>query len=272
MSDEPTPELRALADALFAAGRAEQPEPALGRRLQLIDPRLAQRAPAMAPGPFAPLATRGERPRRALGIAGWFAVAALLAGGVGSWLFLPSDDPIQISAERAASERAAQPPVAQPPVAQPPVAQPPVAQPSADPEPRVAARRPLVRERAPKLPSASDSTRRAAAPLQPKLDNPSAPHAKPSTLRAELELLAQARSALRAGDAARALELLDRHDRERSGGELVAEATLLRIEALSVRGEPRAASELAARFVRDNPHSALSDRAKTFIRAQPARP
>ena len=38
MSDEPTPQLRALAVKLFAAGRAERPGPALGRRLALIAP------------------------------------------------------------------------------------------------------------------------------------------------------------------------------------------------------------------------------------------
>jgi len=272
MTDEPTPELRALADALFAAGRAEQPEPALGRRLQLIDPRLAQRSPTLAPGPSrspsSPVAARDERPRHTFSRpAFWLSAAALLAGGVGLWRLLPSDDPIQISAERAASEPAAVP-VAAVPVTAVPVAREP--QPVASIAPRVASADGSTRPAAAPVPSkpAPGRTRSAAVSVAP------APRPQLSTLRAELELLSQARSALRAGDSAQALALLDRHERERSGSgrsgnELFAEATLLRIEALSVRGEPRAASELAARFVRDNPHNALSDRAKTFIRAQP---
>jgi hypothetical protein len=89
----------------------------------------------------------------------------------------------------------------------------------------------------------------------------------PMTLRAELELLKRARTALRSGDAAQALELLSLQARERTGNGLGAEATLLRIEALAARGRHGDASELAARFVRDNPNSALGDRAKSFIRS-----
>lgn len=87
------------------------------------------------------------------------------------------------------------------------------------------------------------------------------------TLLGELELLKRARAALRSGDGGQALELLDLHARERANNGLEAEATLLRIEALAALGRHGDASALAARFVRDNPNSALGDRAKSFIRA-----
>jgi hypothetical protein len=92
------------------------------------------------------------------------------------------------------------------------------------------------------------------------------------TLLAELDLLKRARTVLRSGDAAQALDLLTRHARERTGNGLEAEATLLRIEALAALGQHADASELATRFVHENPNSALGDRAKSFIRATPPRP
>jgi outer membrane protein assembly factor BamD (BamD/ComL family) len=92
------------------------------------------------------------------------------------------------------------------------------------------------------------------------------------TLLAEIELLKRARTVLRSGDAAQAIELLTRHARERTGNGLEAEATLLRIEALAALGQHADASELATRFVHENPNSALGDRAKRFIRATPPRP
>jgi hypothetical protein len=44
MSDERSPELRELAQRLFAAGRAERPSPALERRMLLIEPSHMERA------------------------------------------------------------------------------------------------------------------------------------------------------------------------------------------------------------------------------------
>ncbi|MEY2936151.1 MAG: hypothetical protein RL033_6900, partial [Pseudomonadota bacterium] len=82
----------------------------------------------------------------------------------------------------------------------------------------------------------------------------------------ELELLKRARSALRSGDGAQALELLEQREREHTRNGLDAEATLLRIETLTALGKPSDASDLATRFLRENPNSALGDRAKSFIR------
>jgi outer membrane protein assembly factor BamD (BamD/ComL family) len=80
-------------------------------------------------------------------------------------------------------------------------------------------------------------------------------------------VLKRARAALRAGEAGRAIALLDDHSRQRSSSALEAEATLLRIEALAQLGSRREASELAARFLRAYPNSALADRARSFTRS-----
>jgi|GEM_PF-780707 len=90
-------------------------------------------------------------------------------------------------------------------------------------------------------------------------------HSAPASLSEELSALKVASSALGAGDAKGALAALDRYDRVLKGQKLRAEATLLKIEALSRSGEPAAASALAQRFVDQNPGSPLVDRARSFV-------
>lgn len=95
---------------------------------------------------------------------------------------------------------------------------------------------------------------------------PAPVHSAPASLSDELSALKVASSALSAGDAKAALAALDRYDRVLKGQKLRAEATLLRLEALSQAGQAQAASALARRFVEQNPGSPLVDRARTFIR------
>jgi hypothetical protein len=90
--------------------------------------------------------------------------------------------------------------------------------------------------------------------------------ATPPSLSDEIEMLDRARTTLTA-DPARALGVLDAYDHVLHGQRLTAEATLLRIEALSRSGNPSGASELARRFVDTNPGSALAERARAFITA-----
>jgi len=75
-----------------------------------------------------------------------------------------------------------------------------------------------------------------------------------------------AQQALASSDTQAALKALDRYDRILKGQKLRAEATLLRIEALSKSGQDQAAAELASRFARQNPTSPLVDRARSFIK------
>lgn len=282
MTDSPAPELQELASRLFAAARAERPGPALGRRLALIPEPLVQRkarAPASeaAPRKFGAVAWR-------LGLG--FAAAALLALSVTRWL---SPRAITISAEQP-SNRSIPSELPALPLRQLSVPQPAVqdrtaalrldhaetappnttdpARPSRTRAARSHGRKPRVTS-APSMPPRSPppappgTALGAASTTAPSMA--SLPRSEPLSLRAELQLLESARSSLRAGDSQRALALLDQRAQIGSGHALDAEATLLRIEALSASGNQSAARDLAVRFVRDNPNSALSDRAKSFI-------
>jgi hypothetical protein len=88
----------------------------------------------------------------------------------------------------------------------------------------------------------------------------------PSTLEQELALLERARAQLSSGDSAAALSELDRYAGQR-GGRLVAEATLLRLQALTRAGRAAEASRLARKFVAENPNDPLAERARSFVRA-----
>jgi hypothetical protein len=93
-----------------------------------------------------------------------------------------------------------------------------------------------------------------------------APESAPPSLSEEIAVLDRARGALGA-DPARTLSVLDEYEHALHGTRLVAEAALLRIEALARSGQGAAASDLARRFVEANPGSALSERAKPFVTA-----
>ena len=80
-------------------------------------------------------------------------------------------------------------------------------------------------------------------------------NASDSSLDGEVTALDRARSALGAGDATRALELLGQYEQAFPKGALRPEATYLRIQALSKSGQRDAARELAARFLAKHPSS-----------------
>jgi hypothetical protein len=69
---------------------------------------------------------------------------------------------------------------------------------------------------------------------------------------------------LRAGDHQRTLELIDAYRASPTAGELGAEASLLRIEALALSGQREAAAREARQFAADYPNSPLIDRALSF--------
>ena len=76
-----------------------------------------------------------------------------------------------------------------------------------------------------------------------------------SSLDAEIALIRDARAALRGGDAARSLALLDEHDRRFPGGALSEDCAAERIYALCALGNADAARAAAARFLADHPYS-----------------
>jgi hypothetical protein len=264
MSDQPTPEVRALAAKLFAAGRAERPGHALGRRLLLIEPPQARARHEQVASSERRAVARLRSPG-----ALWLAAAAMVAASAGVWLLLDEVRPINISpdhsrgnARSTAAERVAEVPA---PLTGTATGAADVAPRENDAE-RVAPREAVARPRAMRPRSSADPALPPSAAPSASASAGASPPPKPMTLLAQLDILKRARTALRSGDGGQALELLERHARERAGHELDAEAVLLRIETLAALGRHGESSELAARFVRDNPNSALGDRAKSFIR------
>ncbi|AUX28729.1 MULTISPECIES: hypothetical protein [Sorangium] len=95
----------------------------------------------------------------------------------------------------------------------------------------------------------------APAPAAPAANSPRAPEKRAPTLASELALLDTARRALRRGDPAAALALLDRHAREFAGAQLTDEAAVIRVEALASQGDRAGAHAAARRFLEAHPGS-----------------
>lgn len=91
-----------------------------------------------------------------------------------------------------------------------------------------------------------------------------APSVVATTLEEETAMLQSARAELQAGKADSALSLLDQYDKV-SGGHLTAEATLLRIQALSKSGRASLAAKLAQRLVDSDPNGAVAERARAYL-------
>jgi hypothetical protein len=91
-----------------------------------------------------------------------------------------------------------------------------------------------------------------------------APSVASTTREEEVVMLNGARAELAAGKPEAALSSLDRYDRV-SGGHLTAEATLLRIQALSSSGRASLAEKLARRFVDSDPDGPLAEQARRYI-------
>jgi outer membrane protein assembly factor BamD (BamD/ComL family) len=86
----------------------------------------------------------------------------------------------------------------------------------------------------------------------------SAPQAAASPLRQEVAFIKEARQALRDGNAARALRLLEECGRLHPAGVLVQERERLAIQALIAGGRAGEASARASEFLRkypDSPHA-----------------
>lgn len=120
---------------------------------------------------------------------------------------------------------------------------------------------------APRAPPAVPETSVGPAPVPPRAAPSSS--ARPASFRAmtlseEVALLERARAAVQSRDGASALALLDSYER-RPKLRLRAEASLLRIEAVASTGRVAEASELAARFIADNPNSTLAERARKYL-------
>lgn len=126
--------------------------------------------------------------------------------------------------------------------------------------------RPVLHAISPPAPASAPVVSSTQVPVKaaPSASTPHALTSAPVTLDDELTALKRASSSLESGDARGALAALDQYDHVLKGKKLRAEATVLRIEALSRAGEREKASALAQQFVDQNPESPLVDRARSF--------
>lgn len=122
-------------------------------------------------------------------------------------------------------------------------------------------------ETAAPLPAPDPPGEEAAAPRPAASAAPASPRPAPTSLTGEIASLDAAREALAAGDASRALRALDEHDRKFPGGMLGPEATVLRIEALALRGDRASAARLGNAFLDAHPRSPHANRVRTLIGA-----
>jgi hypothetical protein len=96
--------------------------------------------------------------------------------------------------------------------------------------------------------------------------------ARSSALDAEIDLLRDARSALRAGDASRALGLVDTHDRLYPAGALAEDAAAQRVYALCALGRAEESRALSRRFLVVYPASPYAPSVRASCADLPAGP
>lgn len=84
-------------------------------------------------------------------------------------------------------------------------------------------------------------------------------------LSLELSAIESARSALARREYSRALRLLDEHRKRFPKAHLMAEATVLRIEALAASGEKQAAARLGKAFLARDPNGPYARRVRSLI-------
>lgn len=136
---------------------------------------------------------------------------------------------------------------------------------------RVAAapREEAPREASPPDPSPSSSAEVMPARSAPRVEPTASAKAERPSLAEEVALLDRAREAVASGDAGRALAALDDHTRRFPGGALGQEALVLRIEALSMRGDRAAATRLGESFLKSFPQSPLAPRVRSRLGLPP---
>jgi len=254
----PSAELHAR---ILAAGRAEI------ERARGVSASAALRAPERSAHEARQPVSAKERPGPARGARRWVALGALAAAAAVLGYLGAGPAPehgVMISAERTGLPA----PVAPAPAVRVPTV------PASDEAAPGPSPPPATRRDDGVAPSnAKRPTPASARPAEPKLEptkretGTQQPAPAPrASLGEQLEQLKSARAALRAGDHRRALELIDAY-RAQPTGELAAEASLLRIEALAMSGQREAAARAARQFASDYPTSPLIDRALSYAAA-----
>ncbi|HVR18521.1 MAG TPA: hypothetical protein VMS65_02455 [Polyangiaceae bacterium] len=142
---------------------------------------------------------------------------------------------------------------------------PPVA-PAPQPKVESAEHAPLARAPAPReAPVPETAPAVEAPPVAPPARSLHAAPASDPSLSDEVAALEVARSALRAGDPGSALRSLDDYARTFRKKSLAAEATVLRIEALSASGDRAGARRLGESFLRMHPKGPYEKRVRSLI-------
>lgn len=118
------------------------------------------------------------------------------------------------------------------------------------------------------VPPAAAEVTPSTEPARSAEARPSA-HAEPqagySSVADEVKAIARARAAVGRGDAKAALAELDSYDRRFASGALRQEATLLRVQALELKGDRKAAQALGERFIQANPNSPHQERVRGLL-------
>lgn len=141
----------------------------------------------------------------------------------------------------------------------------PVTQPAAVDEQEKPLPAPVPAERPP-IPSEPEAAPEAPPAQMPAPSSP-APEKKPvtTTISDEIQALDAARKVLDAGEASRALILLDQYHRKFEKRRLGQEATVMRIRALVQSGKKERAEALARRFYQTNPGSPYNKRIESIV-------
>jgi hypothetical protein len=105
----------------------------------------------------------------------------------------------------------------------------------------------------------------AVPPPKRSARGPSVDSAEPDSLPLELEALDRARSALAAGDASRALGLLDEYSTRFPKARLRAESSVLRVEALVASGQKGAAIRLGKQLLAREPNGPYARRVRSLL-------
>jgi outer membrane biosynthesis protein TonB len=209
---------------------------------------LKARVQPLLSSPATPSAMRWLTSARAIGIG-----VAVIGAGLAGYLALRTD---RATAPIAQPAPAVEPTPAPPPLVEAPPAAPPAPSPAPSPAPVEAP------ASAPK-----PEPKRAAAHGKPTA-KPAAIAPAPPPAVSEVELLEQARTAMRSGDAGRALELIGEHERLYADGALVEEREALVIEALAKLGRRDEARARWMKFATSYPRSNYRGRLQRVMGVQ----
>lgn len=118
---------------------------------------------------------------------------------------------------------------------------------------------------APETPPVEVVTPDAIEPPSKDAPAPRTPNTVSDPLSLELSAIESARAALARRDYARALRSLDEHRKRFPNARLMAEATVLRIEALAASGEKQAAARIGKAFLARDPNGPYARRVRSLL-------